>query len=75
MLRGMHDTRVPAIVAFISYWIIGIPAGLVLAFVFDMGALGVWWGLAIGLAMAALTLGLRMRVMMRKQMPQRGIGI
>lgn len=65
MLRGMHDTRIPAIVAFISYWIIGIPAGLVLAFVFDMGARGVWWGLAIGLAMAALTLGWRMVVMMR----------
>jgi len=66
MLRGMHDTRVPAIVAFISYWIIGIPAGLVLAFVFDMGARGVWWGLAIGLGMAAITLGWRMRVMMRQ---------
>lgn len=67
MLRGMHDTRVPALVAFLSYWIIGIPAGLVLAFVFDMGALGVWWGLAIGLAMAAITLGWRMRVLMKAQ--------
>ena len=65
MLRGMHDTRIPALVAFISYWIIGIPAGLVLAFPLDMGARGVWWGLAIGLAMAALTLGWRMMVMMK----------
>lgn len=65
MLRGMHDTRIPAIVAFISYWIIGIPAGLLLAFVFDMGARGVWWGLAIGLAMAALTMGWRMLRMMK----------
>ncbi len=65
MLRGMHDTRVPAIVAFISYWIIGIPAGCLLAFGCDMGARGIWWGLAIGLAMAAITLGWRMRVMMK----------
>lgn len=65
MLRGMHDTRVPALVAFVSYWVIGIPAGLIFAFSFDMGARGVWWGLAIGLAMAALTLGWRMVVMMR----------
>ena len=33
--------------------------------VHEMGARGVWWGLAIGLAMAALTLGWRMMVMMK----------
>ncbi|MES2996814.1 MAG: MATE family efflux transporter [Verrucomicrobiota bacterium] len=59
ILRGIHDTRFPAWMGFISYWIIGIPAGALLGFHFVMGARGVWWGLAIGLAVACLTIGAR----------------
>ena len=65
MLRGMHDTRIPAVICFISYWIIGIPAGIWLAFSFDLAARGVWWGLAIGLAVACLTLGAKMLFALR----------
>ncbi|HEX5789743.1 MAG TPA: hypothetical protein VFY13_01265, partial [Luteolibacter sp.] len=66
MLRGLHDSRIPAVVGFISYWIIGIPASIWLAFRCDLGAKGIWWGLAIGLMMACLTLGVRMVIKMRK---------
>lgn len=60
MLRGLHDARTPAIMGFISYWIIGLPAGALLAFHFQFGARGVWWGLAIGLVIACVTLGPRL---------------
>ncbi len=53
LLRGIHDTKVPMIAATISYWLIGIPAGYVLGFVFGMGGIGLWLGLVIGLAFAA----------------------
>lgn len=56
MLRGLHDVRLPALMGFVSYWIIGIPCGAFLAFGPVPGPQGVWWGLAIGLAMAALAL-------------------
>ncbi len=31
LLRGLHDTRVPMIYAFIGYWVLGFPLGLLLA--------------------------------------------
>lgn len=67
MLRGLHITRVPALVCFIAYWLIGIPAGIWLAFGMHLGARGVWWGLAIGLAVAAVLLGGRMVMALRSR--------
>ncbi|WP_324806895.1 MATE family efflux transporter [Sphingomonas sp. LY29] len=53
MLRGLHDTRVPMIFTFIGYWAIGIGAGAWLAFAQDWNGVGIWTGLAIGLAIVA----------------------
>jgi len=58
-LRGLKDTRVPMIAATFGYWVIGFPTGYVLAFHFGMGAPGLWWGLAAGLASVALLMTLR----------------
>jgi MATE family multidrug resistance protein len=55
LLRGIKDTRVPMWLATLSYWVIGIPAGYLLAFPFGYGDVGIWLGLVIGL-MAAATL-------------------
>jgi MATE family multidrug resistance protein len=56
LLAGVQDTRVPMIYAAISYWLIGIPASYVLAFPLGYGAVGLWLGLVIGLACAAVSL-------------------
>ena len=56
MLRGLHDTRVPALISFVSYWIFGMPVAALLAFALHLEARGVWWGLAAGLAVACVTL-------------------
>jgi multidrug resistance protein, MATE family len=53
-LRGLRDTRVPMLVAAFGYWGIGFPTGYVLAFHFELGAKGLWWGLAAGLASVAV---------------------
>ncbi len=60
MLRGLRDARVPAVMGFAAYWLVGLPVGAVLAFGFQLGAVGVWWGLAAGLFVAAITLGPRL---------------
>lgn len=60
MLRGLHDTRTPAIIGIISYWCVGIPSGYLLAHKAGLGPKGIWWGLAIGLATAALLLCIRL---------------
>jgi MATE family multidrug resistance protein len=53
LLRGIRDTRVPMIAAAISYWGIGIPASYLLAFRLDLGGIGLWLGLVLGLVAAA----------------------
>lgn len=56
LLRGIRDTRVPMVLAAISYWMIGIPFGWYLGLHLGYGGAGVWGGLVIGLMVAAATL-------------------
>ncbi len=56
VLRGLKDTRVPMIIAGIGYWLIGLPLSAVLGFAVGLGGIGVWLGLAAGLAFAAVVL-------------------
>jgi multidrug resistance protein, MATE family len=53
MLRGLQDARRPMLYALMGYWGIGLPLGVVLAFPLKVGGLGIWIGLAIGLAFVA----------------------
>ncbi|WP_338860786.1 MATE family efflux transporter [Mycetohabitans rhizoxinica] len=52
-LRGLRDTRVPMLLAATGYWGIGYPTGYWLTFHAGLGAKGLWWGLAAGLATVA----------------------
>ena len=56
MLRGLHDTKVPMIYAAIGYWGVGLPLGVLLAFHFGLNGIGIWIGLASGLAVVAALL-------------------
>ncbi|MEP6784313.1 MAG: MATE family efflux transporter [Sphingomonadales bacterium] len=53
VLRGLHDTRWPMIYAAIGYWVVGLGIGLTLAFPLNMRGVGIWLGLASGLAVVA----------------------
>jgi MATE family multidrug resistance protein len=54
MLRGLHDTRVPMLFALLGYWIIGLGVGVWLAFSQGWQGVGIWTGLAVGLAIVAV---------------------
>ena len=58
-LRGIKDTQGPMWLAGASYWLVGAPVGLGLAYWFKMQGFGVWLGLAFGLLVAAVTLTAR----------------
>jgi MATE family multidrug resistance protein len=58
-LRGMEDVRAPAIIAVLAYWGLAIPTGYLLGFRSGLGAVGIWIGLAAGLAVLGLLLGWR----------------
>ena len=59
MLRGLHDTRWPLIFALVGYWGIGLGIGSWLAFSRDWQGVGIWTGLASGLAAVALLMLVR----------------
>ena len=59
LLRGVRDTRVPMVLAVLSYWVIGIPVSYYLGFVLEWGGVGVWLGLVLGLAFAGVALMFR----------------
>lgn len=67
-LRGMKDNFVPLWIAGFGYWVLGIGGGSVLAFYYEMGGAGLWWGLAAGLAVAACLLSLRFHRFTRPDM-------
>ena len=56
VLRGVQETRVPMIIATISYWLVGLPVAYTLGFPLGLGGVGVWLGLAAGLGLAAVLL-------------------
>ena len=59
LLRGVHDTRIPMVIAIVSYWLVGVPAAWWLGSPDRFGGVGVWSGLVIGLACAWVGLSVR----------------
>jgi MATE family multidrug resistance protein len=62
-LRGYRDTFVPMLLAICGYWGAGFIGGWLLAFPLGYGAVGLWWGLALGLAVVAVLLTLRLHLL------------
>lgn len=58
-LRGMSDTRATMIVAFVGYWLFGLSIAYYCGFVLQWRGVGIWMGLASGLAFVAVVLTIR----------------
>lgn len=54
VLRGLTDVRVPTLVTFIAYWVLALPGGYLMGFVFGLGVDGIWYALSGGLTVAAV---------------------
>ena len=65
-LRGMKDVRIPTLITLIAYWGIGLPMSYVFAFILNLGAQGVWYGLSLGLGLAAVFLFMRFNYVSKK---------
>jgi MATE family multidrug resistance protein len=59
MLRGLHDTTVPMLYAAFGYWVIGLGVGVGLGFGLGWQGVGIWVGLASGLAIVAVLMLVR----------------
>jgi MATE family multidrug resistance protein len=61
VLRGVGDTRGPMLINLLGYWVLGLPLSVCLGFVADLGPVGLWWGLVLGLGVVAISLLIRVR--------------
>jgi MATE family multidrug resistance protein len=61
VLRGAGDTRAPAIISFLGFWLIGMPVSIYLGLYTPLRAVGLWWGFVFGLAAVASFLLVRIR--------------
>ena len=65
-IRGLQDAKTTFVIGLGCYWLIGAPCAWLFAFNLGGGAVGVWWGLALGLACAAVSLTLAFEWRMRR---------
>ena len=65
-LRGMADVRIPMFIAFFSYIVVSLPVSYLMAFVFNLGAPGVWIGFVFGLSTAAILFAFRLKHQVHK---------
>ena len=66
ILRGIQDVKRIMLVAFLSYIVINLPMGYLLAFTLGLGPGGLWMGFILGLSMAAVQLITRFRRQYRR---------
>ena len=64
-LRGLKDVRAPMIITGIAYWGVGFPAAALFGLGSPLGAVGIWWGLLLGLFAAAGMLAARLYLLTR----------
>lgn len=64
-LRGLKDTTVPLIISVLGFWGIAFPVAYLLAFRFGFAEIGIWWGIMLGLFVAAIILFIRFNRLVR----------
>lgn len=65
-LRGLQDVKIPTVITFIAYWVIGFPVSMYLGLYTPLKATGIWIGLLAGLTAAAIFLYLRFNYLTNK---------
>ena len=66
-LRAVEDVKFLMIFAIIAYVIVSVPLAYIFAFIYNGGAVGVWWSFPFGLTTAGVLYWLRFRIFVPKQ--------
>lgn len=70
-LRGLQDVKIPTIICFIAYWVIGFPVSYYFGQPESLGSMGIWLGLMAGLTSSALLLYFRFNYLSKKLIHQK----
>lgn len=69
-LRGLQDVRIPTLITFVAYWLIGFPISFYLGLHTGFESTGIWIGLLSGLTASAVMLYLRFNFLTKKMIEQ-----
>ena len=58
-LRGLQDVKIPTLITFVAYWIVGFPISYYLGASARYGSIGIWIGLLAGLTASSIFLYIR----------------
>lgn len=72
-LRGLQDVRIPTMITFIAYWIIGFPISFYLGLYTPLESTGIWIGLLSGLTASAIMLYIRFNYLTKKLIAQKAL--
>jgi MATE family multidrug resistance protein len=64
-LRGLHDAKIPMKIGLISLWVLGLPMGALLGFVYPHGPVAMRWGFTIGVMLGTIWLWVRYEKQMK----------
>ena len=65
-LRGLQDVKIPTLITFIAYWMIGFPISYYFGKEDQLGSFGIWLGLLVGLTSAAILLYIRFNYLTKR---------
>jgi MATE family multidrug resistance protein len=65
-LRGLQDVKIPTLICFVAYWIIGFPVSIYYGKAENLGSMGIWLGLLAGLTASAIMLYFRFNYLSKK---------
>ncbi|MDT0556754.1 MATE family efflux transporter [Patiriisocius hiemis] len=65
-LRGMQDVKIPTVITFVAYWLVGFPISFYLSMYTEYKSSGIWIGLLAGLTVSAVLLFIRFNYLSKK---------
>ena len=65
-LRGLQDVKIPTLITFIAYWLIGFPVSYYFGLFSELKSTGIWLGLLLGLTASAVMLYIRFNYLTKK---------
>ncbi len=71
-LRGLQDVKIPTLITFIAYWVIGFPISYYLGLYTAYKSSGIWIGLLAGLTTSAFLLYIRFNYLSKDLIMKKG---
>ena len=68
-LRGLQDVKIPTVICFIAYWLIGFPVSIYFGREEQLGSIGIWLGLFSGLSASAIMSYFRFNYLSKRLIP------